>query len=119
MATRSAMTEAAGHRPGPGRTQRADAARNAGRLLAAARQLIEERGPDVPIDDIARRAGLGNATLYRHYPTRSDLLAAVYADEVAELCRRGTELLDDPDAGEALFTWLDLFVVHIAAKRSL
>lgn len=98
---------------------RADAARNLGRLLAAARELFLERGPDVPLDDIARRAGVGNATLYRHFPTRGDLIVAVYADEVEALCRHGFELGEAADAGRALFEWLDAFVVHIAEKRPL
>lgn len=98
---------------------RADAARNLGLLLAAARELFSERGPDIPLDDVARRAGVGNATLYRHFPTRGDLLVAVYADEVEALCRHGAELEAAADAGDALFEWLDAFVVHIAAKRPL
>jgi AcrR family transcriptional regulator len=101
------------------RPRRADAARNAGVLLAAAKDLFLERGPDVALDEIARRAGVGNATLYRHFPTRSDLILAVYSDEVDTLCRRGADLLDASDPGDALFTWLDGFVVHIADKRPL
>ncbi|HEV2637476.1 MAG TPA: helix-turn-helix domain-containing protein [Actinocrinis sp.] len=104
----------------PARARRADAARNAELLLAAARDLFDEYGPEVAMDDVARRAGLGNATLYRHFPTRSDLLVAVYADEVDALCRRGDDLLREKSAaGEALFEWLDEFVVHVATKRAL
>lgn len=95
---------------------RADAARNLDRLLAAARDLFAERGPGIPLDEVARRAGVGNATLYRHFPTRGDLIVAVYADEVAALCRFGDDLTDPHTA---LFEWLDAFVVHIAAKRPL
>jgi AcrR family transcriptional regulator len=98
---------------------RADAARNLALLLAAARELFAERGPDLPLDEVARRAGVGNATLYRHFPTRGDLIVAVYADEVEALCQRGVDLEAAPDAGAALFEWLDAFVVHIAAKRPL
>lgn len=100
------------------RTRRADAARNAGAILAAARDLFAERGPDVPFDEVARRAGVGNATLYRHFPTRSDLLVAVYGEEVAELCRRA-DRANGLAPEEALFEWLDEFVVHVAGKRSL
>ncbi|MEU4407455.1 helix-turn-helix domain-containing protein [Streptosporangium sp. NPDC023963] len=103
----------------PGRGRRADAARNAGLLLSAARELFEEHGPEVALDDIARRAGVGNATLYRHFPTRGDLLVAVYAEEVAALCERGAALLREPSAVEALFDWLDGFVVHVATKGPL
>ncbi|MGI5242364.1 TetR/AcrR family transcriptional regulator [Dactylosporangium sp. CA-139066] len=106
--------------PDSKRGPRADAARNAARLLAAAREVLAEAGgTDVALDVIARRAGVGNATLYRHFPTRADLLVAVYADEVAALCARGEQLLEASDPADALFTWLDEFVVHVAAHRSL
>jgi AcrR family transcriptional regulator len=99
--------------------KRADASRNAKRLLAAARALVEESGNEVALDEVARRAGVGNATLYRHFPTRADLLAAVYADEVAALCRRADELRSELPPVEALFAWLEEFVVHVATKRPL
>jgi AcrR family transcriptional regulator len=90
---------------------RADAARNAARLLAAAREVFAEQGAEAALDDIARRAGVGNATLYRHFPTRGDLLVAVYAEEVEALVAEGATL--------PLFDWLDAFVVHVATKRTL
>jgi AcrR family transcriptional regulator len=104
--------------------RRADAARNAALVVTAARQVIAERGAgaaldDVPLDEVARRAGVGNATLYRHFPTRGDLLVAVYADELTALCDRGAELGSAPDPLDALFSWLDDFVVHVATKRAL
>jgi AcrR family transcriptional regulator len=99
--------------------RRADATRNAELLLAAAKELFEEQGPEVALDEVARRAGVGNATLYRHFPTRGDLLVAAYADEVATLCRRGAALEQEPSPGEALFAWLDDFIVHVATKRAL
>lgn len=98
---------------------RADAAKNVEAVLSAARELFGERGPDAPLDDVAKRAGVGNATLYRHFPTRSDLLVAVCADEIAALNRQGAALVDDPSAIDALFDWLDHLVVHIATKRPL
>ena len=101
------------------RARRADAARNDRLLVAAARALFDERGPDVPLDEVARRAGVGNATLYRHYPTRGDLLTAVYADEIAALCDQGAALLREPAPGEAFFTWLQAFAVHVATRRTL
>ena len=101
-----------------GRGRRADAERNARLLVAAARELFEERGPGAPLDEIARRAGVGNATLYRHFPTRDDLLAAVYADEVAALCAQGAALAAEADAGEALHAWLEAFAVHVATGRA-
>ncbi|WP_222869965.1 TetR/AcrR family transcriptional regulator [Actinomadura decatromicini] len=101
------------------RARRADADRNARLLIAAARALFDERGPDVALDEVARRAGVGNATLYRHYPTRDDLLTAVYADEIAALCDRGAALLRDQAPGEAFLTWLRAFAVHVATRRTL
>jgi AcrR family transcriptional regulator len=103
----------------PERGRRADAARNAGLLLAAARELLDESGSEIALDEVARRAGVGNATLYRHFPTRGDLLVAVYADEVAALCQQGAALLDDPSPVDALFSWLDEFVAHVSTKRAL
>jgi len=98
---------------------RADGVKNAALLLAAARELFEEHGPEAALDQIARRAGVGNATLYRHFPTRADLLIAVYEDDVAALCAKGESLLSEPSATEALFAWLDLLATHIATKRAL
>jgi AcrR family transcriptional regulator len=101
------------------RGRRADATRNVDLLLAAARDLLDESGGEVALDEVARRAGVGNATLYRHFPTRGDLLVSVYADEVAALCRKGAKLLGDPSPVDALFVWLEAFVVHVATKRTL
>lgn len=108
--------------PPPRRPLRADAAKNVQALVTAAKELFDEQGLDVALDEVARRAGVGNATLYRNFPTRADLIVAVYADEVADLCMHGAALLMDsesPAAGEALFAWLDSFVVHVATKRAL
>jgi AcrR family transcriptional regulator len=101
------------------RGPRSDTRRNRERLLAAARELVAEVGNEVALDEIARRAGVGNATLYRHFPTRAELLAALYTDEVAALCDYGTQLLAAPSPIEALFAWLDAFVAHVATKRPL
>ncbi|CAO5157477.1 putative tetR-family transcriptional regulator [Frankia sp. AiPs1] len=105
--------------PGTGRRLRADAARNAELLLRAARELFDERGPEVPLDEIARRAGVGNATLYRNFPSRGDLLIAVYSDEVDELCAQGAALLDASAPEDGLYAWLDLFAEHVASRRPL
>ena len=105
--------------PDSKRGPRVDASRNRARLVAAAREALAAAGNDVAFDVIAQRAGVGNATLYRHFPTRADLLVAVYADEVAELCQRGAHLLESAEPTDALFAWLDAFVVHVATKRPL
>jgi AcrR family transcriptional regulator len=103
----------------PDRPRRADARRNYDLLLAAAKEIFAERGVDAPLDDIAKLAGVGNATMYRHFPTRSDVIVAVFADEVAELCARGETLLGEESAADGLFAWLRLFIAHVAGKRDL
>ncbi len=103
-----------GHRP-----LRADARRNRDLLLTAAKELFAERGADAPLDDVARRAGVGNATMYRHFPTRRDLVIAVYSDEVTELCARGEALLTARPPDDALVAWLEAFAAHVETKREL
>lgn len=105
--------------PPTGRPLRADARRNRDLLLAAAKELFAERGADAPLDDVARRAGVGNATMYRHFPTREELIVAVYSDEVTALCDQGAALLAEATPGDALFGWLDAFIAHVATKREL
>lgn len=99
--------------------RRSDALRNRQRLLKAAREVFDEQGTTAPLDEIARRAGIGNATMYRHFANRRELALAVYADEVTSLCDHGTALLDASDPGEALFAWLRAFMQHVATKREL
>lgn len=103
----------------PRRPRRADAQRNYELLLTTAREVFSERGVDAPLDDIARQAGIGNATMYRHFPTRRELIVAVYADEVAALCAQGETLLEDESSGDALFGWLRAFIAHVTTKREL
>jgi AcrR family transcriptional regulator len=76
---------------------RADAARNRQAIIATARQLYGERGLDAPLDDIARAAGVGNATVYRHFPTRCALVAASFADTLRRVLEHAEQALDDPD----------------------
>jgi len=76
---------------------RADAARNRTRLVDAARCVFRERGLDAPLDDIARRAGLGNATLYRHFPSRCSVVAAVFAETMREVVAASEAALAEPD----------------------
>jgi AcrR family transcriptional regulator len=96
-----------------------DAQRNYDLLVAAARGVFHDHGADAPLDDIARRAGVGNATMYRHFPTRRELIIAVYSEEVAELCARSQSLLAEDPPDDALFDWLQDFIAHVAAKREL
>jgi AcrR family transcriptional regulator len=101
----------------PARARRADARDNHALLLAAARAVFAEDGPDAPLDRVARRAGIGNATMYRHFPSRRELVIAVYAGEVASLT--GSASLDAADPGAELFGWLASFVEHVRGKRDL
>jgi AcrR family transcriptional regulator len=98
---------------------RADARRNYDALLAAADELFTTNGPDVALDEIARRAGVGNATLYRHFPDRRDLLVAVCVSEVKALCALGKQLDADPDPGKAFTRWLRAYITHVSAKHGL
>lgn len=101
------------------RPMRADARRNYERLLSVAREAITERGAEVSLDDIARRAGVGPGTLYRHFPNRDALLAAVLADWAEELRQQGDELVADPDPAGALDRWLHRLLGHLGTYRGL
>lgn len=93
------------------RARRADARRNNQHILATARAAFTEMGPDAPLDLIARRAGVGSATLYRHFPTREHLLEAAYRSDIADLTRRAVELAEYFEPLPALERWvLDYFV---------
>ncbi len=101
------------------RPLRADARRNDKRLLDVAYKLFTEKGPDVPMEEIARRAKVGIGTLYRHFPTRIDLLEAVYLDQMEGLIARSEALRDSLPPGEALFAWLQDEAAHMMANRAL
>ncbi|HZC40995.1 MAG TPA: TetR/AcrR family transcriptional regulator [Streptosporangiaceae bacterium] len=99
---------------------RADARRNRARLLAAALAAFTERGSDdTSLEEIARRAGVGIGTLYRHFPTRQALLESVYRDQVDALCARGRDLLAEPSPAAGLSAWLRALVAFSLTKRSL
>ena len=100
------------------RPKRADARRNYEKVLAAARQAFAEGGEATALEDIARRAGVGIGTLYRHFPNRQALLEAVYVDEVEAMCRSAAEL-DGSDPWEALNRWFERFIAYIGTKRAL
>jgi AcrR family transcriptional regulator len=100
------------------RPKRADARRNYEKVLAAAREAFAEGGESTALEEIARRAGVGIGTLYRHFPNRQALLEALYVDEVEDVCRSAAEI-DDADPWEALSTWFDRFIGYIATKQAL
>jgi len=104
-------------RRAPSRKPRADAQRNRDRLLAAAKAAFADLGADVSLDEIARRAGVGIGTLYRHFPSRDALVEAVYRREVQQLAEAASRLGDSLPAGDALHEWMLLFVDYIAAKK--
>src|SRR5579871_6564858 len=88
------------------RPKRADAQRNYAKLLAAAREAFAEGGESTSLEEIARRAGVGIGTLYRHFPTRQALLEALYVEEVDEVCRSASRAEGD-DAWSDLNEWFD------------
>jgi AcrR family transcriptional regulator len=88
------------------RPRRADAQRNYEHILAVARVAVAERGGDIVLEDIARDAGVGIGTLYRHFPNRQALFEATFLDEALELRARAESLVGDPDPFAALRGWL-------------
>src|SRR3954447_17497648 len=97
---------------------RADARRNYEKLLAAAREAFTQQGSSASLEDIARRAGVGIGTLYRHFPTRQALLEAVYLDEVDAVCQSAAALAEQ-EPWDALAAWLRRFVAYVATKKAL
>jgi AcrR family transcriptional regulator len=100
------------------RPKRADARRNYEKVLAAAREAFAEGGESTALEEIARRAGVGIGTLYRHFPNRQALLEALYVNEVEEVCRSAAEL-DGGDPWEELIGWFERLMGYFATKRAL
>jgi len=106
----------------PDRPLRADAQRNRDRLLEVAVRAFSrgsEDGTDVPLDAIARDAGVGIGTLYRHFPTREALVEAAYRNELSRLGDSVADLLNDRPADQALRTWMDRFVDYTTTKQGM
>ncbi|MFI9802725.1 TetR/AcrR family transcriptional regulator [Streptomyces sp. NPDC052302] len=103
----------------PPRAMRADARRNHERLLTEARAAFAEHGTDASLEDVARRAGVGIGTLYRHFPNRDALVSAVFEDAAGELLTRSRQLLEAPEPCAALVTWLRETVTHAGEYRGL
>ncbi|MGK3208673.1 TetR/AcrR family transcriptional regulator [Amycolatopsis sp. MEPSY49] len=101
------------------RKLRADARRNRDAIVEAAREVFEAEGALTSLDGIALRAGVGNATLYRHFPTRDDLLAAVIASSIAEALGEADELARTRSAREALVEWLVLLTWRLRVWHDL
>lgn len=99
------------------RKPRADAQRNRERILEVAKEAFSRSGANASLDEIAKQAGVGPGTLYRHFPTRDELLAAVYRTEVAKLAAAERKFAETMPPIEALRAWMLLFVDYIAAKH--
>jgi AcrR family transcriptional regulator len=104
--------------PTPSSPKRADARRNRERLLAAAREAFAEGGESTALEEIARRAGVGIGTLYRHFPNRQALLEALYVNELEAVCRSATQL-ENEDPWQALGDWFQRLIGYLATKRAL
>jgi AcrR family transcriptional regulator len=103
--------------PAPARKPRADAQRNRDLLVEVAKAAFAEVGPDVSLDEIARRARVGIGTLYRHFPTRDAIVEAVYRREVQQLADAAKRLLGELPPSAALHQWMRLFVDYVATKK--
>jgi AcrR family transcriptional regulator len=101
------------------RPLRADARRNRDALIRAAAEVFRTRGSDASLQEIAEEADLGIGTLYRHFPQREWLIAAVYEQTVERLCAEAGELLADNAADEAIGLWLNHFVEHVRTHRPM
>ncbi|MBD2891459.1 hypothetical protein amrb99_03650 [Actinomadura sp. RB99] len=102
------------------RPRRADARRNEEALLDAAAEIFVTSGVEAPVRDIAAKAGVGTATIYRHFPTRADLIVAVYRHQVESCAEAGPALLEEsPTPYAALGRWIDLFVDFLVTKHGL
>jgi AcrR family transcriptional regulator len=101
------------------RSQRADAVRNRERVLEAAQAVFSAGGPDASLEAVARRAGVGIGTLYRHFPTREALFEAVYRHQVEQLADLAEQLKSEPEPVEALRHWLRSNVEFVATKKGM
>ncbi|MGW0903287.1 TetR/AcrR family transcriptional regulator [Streptomyces sp. NPDC002853] len=99
--------------------RRTDARLNRERLVATAWEVFAESGPGASLNEIARRAGVGPGTLYRHFPNRSALLTAVLRDRVETLCEQAEVLLGSDSADDALAQWLRAFLAHARANHGM
>jgi AcrR family transcriptional regulator len=100
------------------RPKRADARRNYEKVLVAAREAFAEGGESTSLEEIARRAGVGIGTLYRHFPSRQALIEALYVNEVEDVSRSAAEL-QGAEPWEALYAWLERVIAYMGTKQAL
>ena len=98
---------------------RADARQNRARLITAATEAFAEKGADAPLEDVARRAGVGIGTLYRHFPGRLDLQAAVFRSQVGTICGQGDTLPATGEPEQAFAAWASALAGYLVTKRGL
>ncbi|WP_420956415.1 TetR/AcrR family transcriptional regulator [Burkholderia gladioli] len=103
----------------PARKPRADGERNRQRLIEAAKSVFAAKGSSASLDEIARTAGVGIGTLYRHFPTRDALISGLYRNETTQMAEAATRLADTHAPAEALRQWLLLFVHYMATKHGM
>jgi AcrR family transcriptional regulator len=111
--------EGGGAAPPAARAMRSDAVLNRKRILEAAAEVFAAQGVSVPIDVVAERAGVGVGTLYRHFPTKEDLFAAIVATKIADLVEACRVAADDGDPEEAFFSFVRLLASEAAMKQDL
>jgi AcrR family transcriptional regulator len=103
----------------PAEQLRADARQNHARLISAATEAFADKGADAPLEDIARRAGVGIGTLYRHFPSRLALQAAVFRTQVRAICDQGDALTRTDSPGPAFASWARALAGYLVTKRGL
>ena len=108
-----------GSTPKPTRRPRADGERNRAQLIAAAKRVFAEKGAAASLEQVAREADVSIATLYRHFPTRDELISAVYQQEVTTLIEAADQLITNREPVVALREWLMLFVEFLDAKHGM
>jgi AcrR family transcriptional regulator len=119
QAVRARRARGGADMPAVERPMRADAQRNREQLLAAAVAAFSAEGPEVTLESIARDAGVGIGTLYRHFPSREALVDAAYRSELARLCDSVPGLLDEMPADKATRVWMDQFIEYMTTKRGM
>lgn len=110
-------TSSSDEKPQPSRKPRSDAQRNRESIIQIAKDAFTRNGAGASLDDIARQAGVGPGTLYRHFPSREALLGAVYQAELEKLAEAADQFSRELSPEEAIRAWLELFIEYLATKK--